>query len=80
MQLAEALRALGLEGELDLRGYWVILQGDRCSVYVAEATKGRGYYTWCDCADAREVEFYLDPLEAIQAGLRRATVSAGDEE
>jgi hypothetical protein len=71
-RLVAALQALGLEGEIALAGYWVKLAGDCYSVYVAETTSGSGYYTWGDDPDARVVEFYLDPVEAIEAGLRRA--------
>jgi hypothetical protein len=70
--LVEALHALGLEGEIALSDHWVKLQGERCAVYVAEASWGRGYYTWCDDPHARAVEFYHDPVAAIFAGLRRA--------
>ncbi len=70
-QLIGALQALGLEGEIALAGRWVKLQGERCAVYVVESRRD-GYYTWCDDPQARTVEFYLDPTEAIKAGLRRA--------
>ena len=71
-RLVAALRALGVNGEIALAGHWVTLQGERCAVYVAEATSGGGYYTWCEAVEARAVEFYLDPATAIEAGLRRA--------
>ena len=71
-QLVEALRVLGLEGELSLSDRWAKLQGQQCSVYVAEAPWGSGYYTWCDDPEVRSVEFYRDATEAIEAGLRRA--------
>ncbi len=70
-QLVEALRALHLEGELSLANRWVKLQGEQCWVYVA-AVKGSGYFTWCDDPQERNLAFYRDPIEAIQAGLRRA--------
>jgi hypothetical protein len=41
-------------------------------VYVAEAAWEAGYYTWCDGREEQVVEHYLDPTEAIQAGLKRA--------
>ena len=72
--LVAALRALGVDGEIALSGHWVTLQGERCAVYVAEATSGGGYYTWCEAAEARVVEHYLDPATAIEAGLRRASL------
>ena len=71
-QLVEALRVLGLEGELSLSDRWAKLQGQQCSVYVVEAPWGSGYYTWCDDPEVRSVEFYRDATEAIEAGLRRA--------
>ena len=70
-QLVEALRALHLEGEVSLADRWAKLQGERCWVYVA-AAKGGGYFTWCDDPQQRTLAFYRDPIEAIQAGLRRA--------
>ena len=70
--LVAALQALGLQGEIALAGRWVKLAGERYDVYVAEATSERGYYTWGQDPDARVVEFYRDPAEAIKAGLRRA--------
>ena len=71
-RLTEALVALGLEGEIALSGRWVKLQGARCPVYIVETAGSTRYYTWCDDSEERGVEFYLDPTEAIQAGLRRA--------
>ena len=70
-QLVEALDALHLEGELSHADRWVKLPGQRCWVYVA-AAKGGGYFTWCDDPQERAIAFYRDPIEAIQAGLRRA--------
>ena len=81
-RLVEALRLLSLPGEADLGGRWVKLQGERGAVYVVEAAWGHGYYTWCDVPEERAVERYRDPVEAIQAGLRRARhcpSSAGEE-
>ncbi|MBA3944239.1 MAG: hypothetical protein H0X37_06700 [Herpetosiphonaceae bacterium] len=71
-RLVEALHALGLEGEAELEDRWVKIQGQQCWVYIAEAAWGGGYYTWCEDPESRTVEFYLEPTEAIQAGLRRA--------
>ncbi len=69
--LIETLQTLGLEGEPIMGGRWVRLRGERGWVYVAEAALGRGFYTWCDAREARHVELYTDPAEAIRAGLRR---------
>ena len=71
-RLVTALRAVGVDGEIALAGHWVKLQGERCAVYVAEAPSRGGYYTWCETPEARVVEYYLDPIAAIEAGLRRA--------
>jgi len=71
--LIETLDLLGLQGEQSLDGRWVKLHGERCAVYVVEATWGNGYYTWCDDPQARAVEFYRDAHTAIKAGLRRAS-------
>jgi hypothetical protein len=73
-RLAEAVEALGLDGELSLSGSWVRLRGERSTVYVVEAVSGTRYYTWCDAPHERYVELFYDPVEAIQAGLRRASV------
>lgn len=74
-RLVAALQSLGLQGEIALAGHWVTLAGERFTVYVVETTSGRGYYTWGQDPDARVVEFYLDPVEAIQAGLLRAAAT-----
>ena len=56
-----------------LKKRWVRLRGEQGPVYVAHAAFGQGYYTWCDTAHGHAAEPYLDPVEAIQAGLQRAT-------
>jgi hypothetical protein len=73
MRLVEALQTLGLQGEVSLGGRWVMLQGERCAVYVVEAAWGTHYYTWCDDPAERAVQSFPDPVQAIQAGLRRAS-------
>ena len=78
-RLVEALRSLGLAGEISLAGRWLKLPGERCPVYVVEATGG-GYYTWCDDPDARAVQSYLSPTEAIRAGLQRAAYHEEEKE
>ena len=75
-RLVETVRALGLDAEVDLGGSWVRLRGERALVYVVEAAQG-SYYTWCDGPGERTVQFYLDPAEAIRAGLGRATGRTG---
>ncbi len=70
--LVDTLQTLGLDGEPIMGGRWVRLRGERGWVYVAEAARGRGFYTWCDDREARYVELYADPAQAIQAGLRRS--------
>ncbi len=75
-RLVDALHSLGLQGEVELRGRWVRLTGERCTVYVIEGGWSTGYFTWCDDPQARTVEHYFDPVEAIQAGLRRAAKPA----
>lgn len=71
-RLVEALHALQLDGDISLGDRWAKFQGEHCWVYVAEAPWDGGYYTWCDDPQSRSVEWYRDPVEAIQAGLRRA--------
>ncbi|HWE60580.1 MAG TPA: hypothetical protein VHB98_02610 [Chloroflexota bacterium] len=68
--LVEAMGALGLEGEIAMAGMWVVLRGERCTVYVVEAGEG-SYLTWCALPGERTVEAYPDPVQAIQCGLRR---------
>jgi hypothetical protein len=71
-RLTDALQALGLGGQVVLSGRWVTLEGERGRVYVAEARRDGGFYTWCDIPTARAVEHYPDATTAIVAGLRRA--------
>ncbi len=78
-RLREALQELGLEAETELSGRWVRLEGHRSAVYVVEVASGTHYYTWCEYPEEPTVEVYLDPVEAIQAGLRRASGAEDDE-
>ena len=71
-RLVEALRALGMNARVGPSGRWIELEGERCRVYVVSALLEAEFYTWCDDPEARTVEHYADPVEAIQAGLRRA--------
>jgi hypothetical protein len=79
MRLVEALQTLGLQGEVSLGGRWVMLRGERCAVYVVEAAWGTHYYTWCDDPAERAVQSFPDPVQAIQAGLQRASGLPGAE-
>ncbi len=78
-RLLESLEALGLSGQVDTSGRLMSVRGERCLVYVFEATPG-GYYTWCDAPGESTVEFYPDLVEAIRAGLRRSFGRAGPVE
>ncbi len=69
-RLFEALHALGLGGQVDSFGHWVKVRGESCPVYVFEASRRSGYYTWCDDPSERTIEFYQDASDAIRAGLR----------
>ncbi len=69
--MTQLVEALHLEGEVSLGERWAKLRGERCWVYVATAKDG-GYFTWCGDPQERALAFYRDPIEAIQAGLRRA--------
>ncbi len=71
-RLVDALRVLGVKGDVALSGRWVTIEGERCRVQVVEASWGAGYYSWCDDLTGRAVEHFCDPTEAILAGLRRA--------
>ena len=73
--LGTVLEDLGLEGEVSPLGRWARLRGERGTVYVAHAAFGAGYYSWCDTPQEHTAYPYLDPAEAIQAGLLRATRS-----
>ncbi len=77
--LVDALREMGLDAVVSLGGRLARIDGERGAVYVAEASHGRGFITWCDIPSERRVERYPDATTAIQAGLRRATRSAPDE-
>ena len=79
-RLDNVIQELGLRGEVSPFGRWVRLQGEQGPVYVAQAAFGQGYYTWCDTAHGHAAEPYLDPVEAIQAGLQRATRRTAAEE
>ena len=72
-QLVEALQALGVTGEITNEGHWACLPGERCPVYVVEASRGGGYFTWCGKPCESVVEFYRHPAAAIRAGLARAS-------
>jgi hypothetical protein len=74
-RLGEALRAFGLSGRISPSGRLATLDGERCRVYVVEAPRGGGFYTWCDDPAERLVEHYPDAAAAITAGLRRASVA-----
>ena len=73
--LGTVLEDLGLQGEVSPLGRWVRLRGEQGTVYVAQAAFGVGYYSWCDTPQEHTAYPYLDPAEAIQAGLLRATRS-----
>ena len=77
-RLEDALQALNLKGEVALSGRWVKVQGERCMIYVVEAAWGGGFYTWCDDPQERAAEMYLDPVEALRAGMRRAQQPRSD--
>lgn len=72
-RLTEALETLGLAAETSLAGRWTKLQGKRCAVYVVEAAWAASFYSWCDDPLDRVVEHHSDPIEAIRAGLKRAS-------
>jgi hypothetical protein len=74
-RLTDALDSLGLAAEIALAGRWAQLQGEVCAVFVAEAPWGAGFYTWCDHPRERDVEYYVNPIAAIRAGLERASAS-----
>ncbi len=76
--LLEALQTLGVNGELVLAGRWVTLQGTRCTAFVAQAGIS-GYFTWCGAPCDGAVEFYLTPIQAIEAALRRASGQGMEE-
>jgi hypothetical protein len=79
-RLVDVIQELGLRGEVSPFGRWVRLRGEQGLVYVAQAAFGQGYYSWCDTPHEHVAEPYLDPVEAIQAGLQRATRRTAAEE
>ena len=74
-RLSDALHMLGLAAEVELEGRWVKIDGDQGAVFVIEAAWGNGFYVWCAIPEERGVERYTSAIEAIQAGLRRASRS-----
>ena len=76
---AEALRDLGLNGDVSLDGCWLTLAGDRFRVFVVASARG-GFFTWCDDPGERAVLFRRDARAAIAAGLRRAAEEHGEQE
>jgi len=77
--LAEALRDLGLDGDLSLDGRWLTLAGDRFRIFVVASARG-GYFTWCDDPAERTVLFQRDARAAIATGLRRAADGRREQE
>ncbi|MEP7188848.1 MAG: hypothetical protein ABI901_06650 [Roseiflexaceae bacterium] len=71
-RLIDALDALGLNGEITLSGRWIKIQGERCVIYLVENAWGTSYFSWCDAPCDRTVHVYHDPVEAIEASMRRA--------
>jgi hypothetical protein len=77
-QLVDALRRLGVTGEITNEGRWACFAGEHCPVYVVETSWGGGYFTWCGMPCAGLVEFYRYPDTAIRAGLARARARSSD--
>jgi hypothetical protein len=77
-RLLTAVRGLGLDVEVGQSGRWVRFHGPQCTVYVLEALWGSDYYMWCDGQGEQGTQLYRDPVEAIQAGLRRSAGDAGN--
>jgi hypothetical protein len=73
-RLQEALESLGLEAEIALSGQWAKLDGKQCKVHIVEVGWGIFYNTWCEDPGDSTVHVYCDPVEAIDAGLRRASL------
>jgi hypothetical protein len=71
-RLVETMRELGIDGEIEMSGSWVRIQGERCRAYVAEVARG-GYYTWCDDRHNRSIRYYRTPSDAIRAAIERAS-------
>ena len=73
--LVAALQILGTTADVELGGRWIAIRGERGTAYVIEAGWGDSFYVWCDIPEERAVERHRDPIEAIQAGLRRTSKS-----
>ena len=73
-RLQEALESLGIEAEIALSGQWAKLHGKQCRVHIVEVGWGIYYNTWCEDPGDSSVHVYCDPVEAIDAGLRRASL------
>jgi len=61
-----------VDGDITLGGRWATFQGTRCTVFVVQVGVG-GYVTWCSPPCDGAVEFFRTPIQAIAAGLRRAS-------
>jgi len=73
--LVAALQLLGITADVELGGRWIAFRGECGTAYVIEAGWGNSYYVWCDITEERAVERHRDPIEAVQAGLRRTSKS-----
>lgn len=70
-RLVAVSQAIGLEVEASPRGRWIRFRSAQGPIYVSEAMFGQGYYTWDDAEHPEAVGPYIDPHEAIRAGLQR---------
>ena len=70
-RLVAISQAMGLEAEASPRGRWIRFRSAEGHVYVSAAVFGQGYYTWDDAEHPEAVGPYIDPHEAIRAGLQR---------
>lgn len=61
-----------------LGGRWAMLQGGRCTIFVAQVGVS-GCFVWCGAPCDAAAEFYRTPIQAIEAELRRASGQGMEE-
>jgi hypothetical protein len=72
-RLTVTAEKLGLHADTGAAGRWIRFTGAHGTVYVMEAPWTTDYAVWCSVPREQATEFYRDPLDAIEAGLRQAS-------
>jgi hypothetical protein len=72
-RLTVTAEKLGLHADMGASGRWIRFGGAYGTVYVLETPWSADYAVWCTVPHEQVTEFYRDPLDAIEAGLRQAS-------